>query len=143
MFKRASSFEPSSFFNHESGQAMRQSRHRKVHQGGISLFGLLFWGVLIAFTGVVAAKTFPTVLEYYTIKRVINRIVVNNPGTVPAVRAEFDRAKEIEYSIVSISSADLVITKENEKLKIGFAYDKQIDLAGPVFLLIKYEGHSD
>jgi hypothetical protein len=122
---------------------MRQSGSRKVHQGGISLVGLLFWGVLIAFGGVVAAKTFPTVLEYYTIKRVINRIVLSNPGTVPAVRAEFDRAKEVEYSIASISSGDLVITKENEKLKISFAYDKEIPVAGPVYLLIKYEGQSD
>jgi hypothetical protein len=35
-----------------------------------------------------------------------------------------------------------VITKDNDKLQISFAYDKQIDLAGPVFLLIKYEGKS-
>jgi len=112
-------------------------------QRGISLIGLLFWGVVIAFVGVVAAKTFPTVLEYYTIKRVINRIVVSNPSTVPAVRAEFDRAKQVEYSIESISSADLVVTKDNEKLRISFAYDKQIELGGPVYLLIKYQGQSD
>ena len=118
-------------------------RQTKTRQRGISLVGLLFWGVVFAFTGVVAAKVFPTVLEYYTIKRVINRITVSNPGTVPAVRAEFDRSRQVEYSIVSISGADLVVTKENEKLKIGFAYDKTIDLAGPVFLLIKYEGTSD
>ena len=122
---------------------MRQTRNRKVHQGGISLVGLLFWGVVIAFTGVVAARTFPSVLEYYTIKRVINSIVAENPTTVPAVRAEFERSKQIEYSIVSISGADLVVTKDNDKLKISFAYDKQIDLAGPVYLLIKYEGSSN
>ncbi len=122
---------------------MHQSRNRKVHQGGISLVGLLFWGVVIACTFVVAAKVFPTVLEYYTIKKVIDRIVVNNPSTVPAVRAEFERSKQIEYSIVSLTAADLVITKENEKLRISFAYDKQIDLVGPVFLLIKYEGQSN
>ena len=123
---------------------MRQTTgNRKTKQGGISLVGLLFWGVVLAFGGVVAAKVFPTVLEYYTIKRVINRIVVSNPATVPAVRAEFDRAKQIEYSINSISSGDLVITKDNDKLQISFAYDKQIDLAGPVYLLIKYEGQSN
>jgi len=111
-------------------------------QRGISLIGLLFWGVLIAFTGVVVAKVFPTVLEYYTIKRVIDRIAVTNPATVPAVRAEFDRAKDVEFSIVSISGTDLVVSKENDKLLITFAYDKQIELGGPVFLLIKYEGRS-
>jgi hypothetical protein len=88
------------------------------------------------------ARVFPTVLEYYTIKRVIDRIAVANPATVPAVRAEFERAKQVEYSITSISAQDLVISKDNDKLKISFAYDKQVDLAGPVFLLIKYEGQS-
>ena len=81
--------------------------------------------------------------EYYTIKRVVNRIVADNPSTVPAVRAEFDRAKQVEYSIESVSSSDLVVTKDNDKLQISFAYDKQIPLAGPVYLLIKYEGRSN
>ncbi|MDN3920923.1 DUF4845 domain-containing protein [Roseateles violae] len=119
-----------------------KQRQAARRQRGISLLGLLFWAVLIAFTGVVAARVFPTVLEYYTIKRVIDRIAVSNPATVPAVRAEFERAKQVEYSITSISAQDLVISKENDKLKIAFAYDKQVDLAGPVFLLIKYEGQS-
>ena len=123
--------------------ASPRSERRIGKQRGISLFGLLFWAVLLAFVGVVAAKTFPTVLEYYTIKRVIHKIAVDNPGTVPAVRAEFDKAKQVEYSLTSISSADLVITKDNDKLVISFAYDRQIDLFGPVYLLIKYEGNSN
>jgi hypothetical protein len=61
---------------------------------------------------------------------------------VPEIRAAFDRQKEIEYSITSISGKDLQVTKENDKVVIRFAYDKEIELYGPVFLLIKYEGSS-
>ena len=111
-------------------------------QRGLSLIGLLFWGVVVAFAAVVLARVFPTVLEFYTIQKVVDRIAVANPATVPAVRAEFDRATQIEFSINSISAQDLVVTKDNDKLQIAFAYDKQIDLAGPVFLLIKYQGKS-
>lgn len=111
-------------------------------QAGLSLLGLLFWAVLLAFTGVVAARVFPTVLEFYTIQSAVNRIAASNPATVPAVRADFERAQQIEYSIVSISSKDLVISKDNDKLQISFAYEKQIELGGPVYLLIKYEGRS-
>jgi len=124
-------------------EKLMPQRAPRKQQRGISLFGLLFWAVLLAFVGVVAAKTFPTVLEYYTIKRVIHKIAQDNPGTVPAVRAEFDKAKQVEYSMNSISSADLVVTKDNDKLVISFAYDRQIDLFGPVYLLIKYEGNSN
>ena len=111
-------------------------------QRGFSLIGLLFWGVVLAFSAVVLARVFPTVLEFYTIQKAVDRIAVANPATVPAVRAEFERAIQVEFSIVSISAQDLVVTKDNDKLQISFAYDKQIDLAGPVFLLIKYQGKS-
>lgn len=121
---------------------MRAAGTHQRKQRGVSLFGLLFWGVLLAFSAVVLAKVFPTVLEYYTIKRVIDRIAVTNPPTVPAVRADFERAKQIEYSITSIGAQDLAVSKDNDKLVISFAYEKQIELAGPVFLLIKYEGRS-
>ncbi|MCV2369903.1 DUF4845 domain-containing protein [Roseateles oligotrophus] len=125
-----------------SSQRKVQGRGLGRGQSGVSLLGLLFWGVLLAFTGVVAARVFPTVLEFYTIQTAVNRIAASNPPTVPAVRADFDKTQQIEYSIVSISSKDLVISKDNEKLKIAFAYEKQIELGGPVYLLIKYEGHS-
>ena len=120
-----------------------ERRLNRPQQRGISLIGLLFWAVLLSFVGVVAAKTFPTVLEYITIKRVIHKIALDNPGTVPAVRAEFDKARQVEYGITSISSGDLVVTKDNDKLVISFAYDKQVELFGPVNLLIKYEGNSN
>jgi type II secretory pathway component PulJ len=117
-------------------------RASKAQQGGASLLAMLFWGVLLAFVGVLAARVLPTVMEYYTIQHALDRIAKANPTTVPAVRAEFERIKQIEYSIQSISSQDLVITKENDRLLISFAYDKQVDLAGPVSLLIKYQGQT-
>ena len=35
-----------------------------------------------------------------------------------------------------------MVSKENDKVVIGFAYDKQVPLYGPVYMLIKYEGRS-
>jgi len=112
-------------------------------QRGITLFGLLFWGVIVAVTAVVGMKVFPTVLEYYTVQRVVDRIAAGNPATVPAVRQEFERATTVEYSIQSIKASDLVVSKDgNDKVVIEFAWDKEVDLFGPVYLLIKYRGKS-
>ena len=36
----------------------------------------------------------------------------------------------------------LTITKVDDKVKISFAYDKEVPLFGPAFLLIKYKGES-
>jgi hypothetical protein len=61
---------------------------------------------------------------------------------VAEVRKAFDKQKDIEYSIDSISGKDLEVTKENDRLVIRFAYDKEVPLVEPVFLLIKYQGQS-
>ena len=113
-----------------------------AHQRGFTLFGLLFWGALIAFTVIIGAKVAPTVMEYYTIQRTVNKIASGNPPSVAAAKSEFDRAKSIEYSI-GIASSDLQITKENDKVKIFFAYEREVPLGGPAYLLLKYEGQSN
>lgn len=111
-------------------------------QRGISLIGLLFWAVVVGILALVALRVIPTVNEYLTIQRAVNKVATEG-GTTPAeIRASFERQKDIEYSITSITSKDLDITKENDKVVIRFAYDKQIELMDPVYLLIKYRGRS-
>lgn len=111
-------------------------------QRGITLFGLLFWAIVISFAAYVTVRVLPTVNEYMTIQRAVDKIVAASPPTVAEVRLAFDKQKDIEYSISSIGGSDLDITKVNDKLVIGFAYRKEIALMGPVYLLIKYEGRS-
>lgn len=120
----------------------RPPRPPRRAQRGISLFGLLFWAIVIGFVGYVAVVVFPTVNEYFTIKRAVDKIAAEAPATVPEVRAAFERQRAIEYAISSISGNDLEVTKENDRLVIGFAYEKEIPIVGPVYLLLKYEGRS-
>jgi hypothetical protein len=111
-------------------------------QRGISLFGLLFWGVILAFLAVVGMRVAPTVMEYFTILKTVEKIASSGPSSVAEARAAFGRTQEVEYSIVSITPNDLVITKKEDKVKISFAYDKEVSLGGPVYLLIKYKGET-
>lgn len=119
-----------------------QTSLSRRHQRGVSMFGLMFWALLIGFFAYVAVVTFPTVNEYATIKRTVEKIAAENPSTVAEVRSSFDRQKSIEYSISSIGGKDLEVTKENDRVVIAFAYDKEVALFGPVYLLLKYEGRS-
>jgi hypothetical protein len=111
-------------------------------QRGVTLFGLLFWAIVVGFVALIVMKVLPTMNEYFTIQKAVNKIAQEGATTVPEIRAAFERTKDIEYSISSISGKDLKITKENDKVVISFAYDKEIELMSPVFLLIKYEGRS-
>jgi len=113
-------------------------------QRGITLFGLLFWAVLIAFVALVGMRVSPTVIEYFTIQRVVNKIAKEGGSTVVEIRSAFDRAKSVEYGITSVSSSDLDVTKENgDKVVVSFAYNKEVELFDPVYLLIKYRGRSN
>jgi len=111
-------------------------------QRGFTLFGLLFWAIIVGFLALIGMRVLPALNENFTIKRAINKIT-SEGSTVPEIRNAFERQKDIEYSITSISGKDLQITKENDKVVVGFAYDKEIELMKPVFLLIKFEGRSN
>lgn len=129
---------------HTGGPAPAGRRPRAPalrRQRGITLFGLLAWAILIGVVALVAIRVLPTMNEYFTIRRTINKIATEG-STVPEIRAAFEKQKDIEYSITSITAKDLSITKENDKVVVSFAYDKEVELIAPVFLLIKYEGRS-
>ena len=115
---------------------------RRAAQRGITLFGLLFWAVVVGFAALIGMRVLPTMNEYFTIQRTVNKIATEGGSTVPEIRSAFEKQKAIEYSITSISAKDLSITKENDKVVVSFAYDKEIELMAPVYLLIKYEGRS-
>jgi hypothetical protein len=59
---------------------------------------------------------------------------------VQQIRASFDRAATIDQ-ITSVSAKDLDITKgpDGEPV-VSFAYDREIHLVGPAYLVMKYEG---
>jgi Tfp pilus assembly major pilin PilA len=115
---------------------------RPTGQRGVTLLGLVFWAVVISVAALVAMRILPTVNEYATIKRVVTKVAAEGGTTVPEIRAAFERSKNIEYSIQSISGKDLDVTKDNDRVVVSFAYDKEIELFGPVSLLIKYRGRS-
>ena len=107
---------------------------------GITLIGLLLWAIVVAFVALMIVRVLPTVNEYSTILRAVQQIAKAAPSTVAEVRGAFEKQKEVEYSISSIGGKDLAVTKENDKVVIRFAYDKEVEIFEPVFLLIKYRG---
>lgn len=121
---------------------MTQKTQRPRAQRGMSLIGLMAWAIIIGFIGYVAVRVLPTLNEYLTVQRAVDRVASDAPTTVGEVRRAFDKQKDIEYSISSISGKDLEVTKENDKLVIRFEYDKEIPIVEPVYLLLKYKGAS-
>ena len=111
----------------------------KSQQVGISFIGLLFVVGVLACLGILGAQAFPTVLEYQAALKAAQK--ASEGSTVNEVKQIFDKAAAID-DIKSISGRDLDISKEGDKVVVKFAYDKEIHMFGPAFLLLKYAGQS-
>jgi hypothetical protein len=111
----------------------------RSRQRGISFIGLVFVASVLAMGGVVAAQVFPTALEYMAVQRAVDK--AKEGQTVPEVRMIFDKAASID-DIKSISGSDLAVTKEGDKVVVSFSYEREIHLAGPAYLTLKYAGRS-
>lgn len=111
----------------------------KHQQRGISFIGLLFVGGVLACAGVLAAQVVPTLIEFQAITKAASK--AKDGSTVAEVKSIFDKAAQID-DIKSISGKDLEVTKEGDKTVVAFAYTREIHMAGPAYLLLKYNGRS-
>ena len=75
--------------------------HRKRAQRGVTLFGLMFWAIIVGFGALIGMKVLPTVNEYFTIQKAVTKLAASGAATVPEIRANFEKQKDIEYSIQS------------------------------------------
>jgi hypothetical protein len=114
----------------------------RTRQRGVTLFGMLTAAIVVSFLAYVGLQVAPTVNEYATIKRAVDKIAAGSPTSIAEIRSAFETQKSIEYAISSISGSDLKISKENDRFVIAFQYERELPLGGPVFLLLKYQGRS-
>ena len=110
-------------------------RSSRARQAGISFFGLIFVLAILAAVGFVLLQAFPTAMEYQAVVKAVER--AKDAGAPQEVRNAFDRSAQID-DIKSVAGKDLEITKVNDRTVVKVAYDKQIHMFGPAYLLLKY-----
>lgn len=114
----------------------------RQRQRGISLTGLLSWGVIVAIVAMLGIKVAPELIEYYKIlKDVKATAAAAGNQTVPEIRNSFAKFAEIDH-IKTIGPADLEVTKEGGQVVVSFGYERKIPLFGGVSLLIEFSGSS-
>ena len=111
-------------------------------QRGITISGVLLWGVVISIVAMIGIKVTPEVIDYYKIRNSVKSTALNSAGkTVGEIRTIFSKYAEVEH-IKTITPADLDISKEGNAVVIAFAYETRIPLFYNVSLLIDFEGSS-
>jgi hypothetical protein len=119
---------------------MNNLQQLKSKQRGATFLGMLFIGAVVGILFIVGAKVAPTVIEYQAILKAVNAAKMGS--SVAEVKSMFDKNQATGY-FEAISSKDLVIEKNADRHVVSFAYQKEIPLAGPAYLLLKYEGKSN
>lgn len=123
----------------KSSTALLRGRRGSIErQRGISLIGLFLVGLLAVALIALGFKVVPAVVEYIAIERAVQKIK-NEGSTVRELQAAFDRHATID-DITSISSRDLDITKEGDRIVISYAYAKKVPITDNVALVIDFSG---
>lgn len=118
--------------------------HRSASQSrqrGLSFIGVIFIGLIAVAAFAIGGQSIPIFLEYQAISKAARK-AAKEGGTVPEIRAIFDRAASID-NIASIQGKDLEIGKRGDKVIVSFKYSREIALAGPAYLVYRFEGQTD
>lgn len=108
-------------------------------QRGLSFIGLVLIGVLAVGVFAIGGQALPTYIEYLAVKKAADKAKAGS--TVQEVQSIFDKAASID-DITSISGKDLKITKRGDKVVVGYDYTREIHIAGPAYLTLKYSGQA-
>jgi spore cortex formation protein SpoVR/YcgB (stage V sporulation) len=120
---------------------MQMSSYRRT-QRGVSLSGLLVWGVIIGVVAMLSAKVVPVVIDYFKIVQAI-KAVSRDPATKGEGVADIRRSINTRFSIDNVDSVqaeDIDVTKDGNDVVLSFAYSKRIPLVANVSLLIDFDG---
>jgi cell division protein FtsL len=113
--------------------------NRQRRQRGLTLIGFVIIVALVGAAGIVAFRAIPIYSEFFTIKRIIKQINVDNPDTTPQqIRSQFDLKSSADY-VYDIKSRDLDIAKENGRIVISVRYQKTVPLVHNISLLFDFE----
>ena len=110
-------------------------------QRGVSLSGLIFVLAIFGLIAMFAMKVFPTFVEYRAVKSAIVK-VKQSQGSLQDMRMTFNKAADIGM-ISSITSKDLIFTRDTGETEVSFSYEKRIPLFANVSLLILYAATTD
>lgn len=114
----------------------------RSRQRGLSFFGVIFVGLIAVAAFAIGGQSVPIFLEYQAIKKAAGK-AAKESTTVGDVRGNFDRSAAID-TINSIQGKDLEVSKRGDnKIIVSFKYSREIALAGPAYLVYRFEGQTD
>ncbi len=114
-------------------------------QSGMTLVGMVLWGVVIVFVALVAMKLVPAYAEFITIKKILTDIGSEaglKDMSNAEIRDRFARRAMVD-NISTVTPADLRISREGGKIVVSVEYTFQTPLVANISLLADFSASSD
>ena len=114
-------------------------------QRGITMIGMLLWGIVIVFVALVAMKLIPAYTEFLEIKKILKDIGSETGSKSMSnadIRDRFERRALVD-NISVIKSADLKISRESGRTVVSVDYTFQTPLVANISLLADFSASSD
>ncbi|MEG0922439.1 MAG: DUF4845 domain-containing protein [Comamonas sp.] len=109
----------------------------RSRQRGMSFIGVVLMGFIIVGLAVIGSKAVPIVIENMNIKKAATK-AARQGTTVQEVRAVYAAAQAID-DMTSVNPQDLGVTKdESGKVVVSYAYERDIPIYGPVYLVFRF-----
>ncbi len=109
---------------------------------GLSMIGFLFTTAVIIVAALIAFRVGPSYIEYFTVQKALDQTMqdVQDPTAV-AIHSSMDRRLSADY-VDSVSAADVVVTREGNKIVATMSWQKVLHMIGNASILLDFEARS-
>jgi hypothetical protein len=109
-------------------------------QQGLTVVGFIFVAAVVGMFVMVGARTVPSYIEYFTVKKVLARTLQDSKEgfSMYQFRRDFDLKASADY-IDSVNGGDIEVTKEGNNLVATATWSKTLHLVGNMSLLLEFE----
>ena len=112
----------------------------KSKQKGLTLTGLLLWGMLISLVAITGFKLVPEYVTYYKILAATKAAANDAAGkNFEEIRTTFSRRLEVDH-VTILTPADLRISREGDSVVLSFAYERKVPLVHNISFLLDFQG---
>lgn len=113
----------------------------KKNQRGMTLFGVMFVGMVLVGGAILVMQLIPPYLEFWSVQKVLSVMAKDStlPGMTPVeARTSFDRRAMID-NIKVIKGKDLEISKEGGKTVVSASYTVTVPIVGNLSALMEFQ----
>jgi hypothetical protein len=112
----------------------------KSRQQGLTLISTIIVAIFVVAAIILGFKVTPVYTEYFGVKRIIAQVAdeAGGSGQEAEIRRSFERRSNIEQSISSVNSSNLVIRKVGGRTVIVAQWKRAVPLAGNASLVFDF-----